>query len=336
MPGPIPANTPTPEPTDIPTNVATPTPSDTPTNTPTPMPAATPTHTPTPTPETRKPKPPPTPDFSGKLAIPVMLGFQSKVYVTEFNGAGINGPRPVSLDARQPMFSQDGKSLIVKGTTGGLSGVFVTDDRGRVLEILIDRDSAYWPVLSPDGGEVMFAEMTLDYKLLRRKSNGVISEVQANNRPILAYNALWSDDNRLVFQGCATWLEQPGECGTWVTDANNIAPVRIIVGNHGRPMDAKSGLLAYMSDEDGDWDIYLVSLGGGEPQNITLNRSQDGLAAIAPDGKSVAYISNESGIWALWTVTLSNREKQRWFDIDPQRGTIDVNNWAGERLSWTR
>jgi Tol biopolymer transport system component len=101
-------------------------------------------------------------------------------------------------------------------------------------------------------------------------------------------------------------------------------------------MDAKKGMLAYMSAEDDDWDIYIIPLGGGKPTNVTDNNSQDGLAAIAPDGKSVAYISNQSGKWALWTVTLSTKEKRRWFDIDPGRGTFDVNNWAGDRMSWTR
>ena len=121
-----------------------------------------------------------------------------------------------------------------------------------------------------------------------------------------------------------------------MTDADDLAPACVVAGNYGWPMDAKQGLLAYMSAEDGDWDLYLVPLTGGDAQNLTNNNSQDGLAAIAPDGKSVAYISDESGTWALWTVTLSTLEKWRWFDIDPQRGTIDVSDWHQERMSWAQ
>jgi Tol biopolymer transport system component len=90
-----------------------------------------------------------------------------------------------------------------------------------------------------------------------------------------------------------------------------------------------------MLSEDGDWDIYLISLDGGQSVNLTDNNSQDGIATIAPDGQSVAYISNESGNWAVWTITLSDRQKQKWFDLDPQRGTIDLNSWSEERMSWT-
>jgi hypothetical protein len=279
--------------------------------------------------------------FSGRLAIPVRLDAESKIYVTGFDGQGINGPEPVSLSyARQPMFSWDGQSIVVNGTKGDLLGLFVTDNKGQAPIPINDRDSAYWPVWSPDDSEIMFAEMGLDGTLIRQPSQGAFSasdftEVRANNSRIGGKNILWSDDNRLVFWGCAVWLGQPGECGIWVTDADDINPVRILITS-GWPMDAKNGLLTYMSAEDGDWDVYLVSLDGGQPENITKNDNQDGLAAIAPDGKSIAYISDESGNWALWAVTLSSREKRRWFDIDPHRGTINTDIWAEERMSWTR
>jgi Tol biopolymer transport system component len=234
------------------------------------------------------------------------------------------------------MFSRDGQSLIVNGTAADLSGVFVTDLSGQTANTLIERDGAHWPVLSPDGKEVIFADVSLENKLFSWTGDGEPAEMVANNGPILARSLLWTDDNRLVFQGCAVWSGQGGECGTWASNASNIDPIRIVVGIDAWPMDARNGLLVYMSAEDGDWDIYLISLDGGQPENITANDSQDGLAAIAPDGKSVAYVSNESGTWALWTITLSNGEKQRWFDIDPQRGTIDVNAWYQERMSWTR
>jgi Tol biopolymer transport system component len=303
----------------------TPRPTSTPTTTPTKTPTATPTATPT-----------KAPNFGGKLAISLKLGNQSKVYITGFEGDGINGPSPFSLNAKHPMFSRDGESLIINGRAGIITGVFVADSWGQAPRLLIGRESAFWPAVSPDGNELMFAEMTLDRKLFRRSSDGVISEVTANNRPILVRNLLWSDDNQLVFQSCETWNERPGECGIWVTNADNINPIRIVVGNDGWPMDARHGFLAYMSAEDGDWDIYLVSLGGGEPRNITANDYQDGLAAIAPDGRSVAYISNQAGQWALWTLTLRNGQKQKWFDIDPQRGEVDVYNWHNQRMSWTQ
>jgi serine/threonine protein kinase len=295
----------------------------------------TPTNAPTSTPK-------PLPVISGTLAIPVKVGSEFKVYVTGFDGAGMNGPAPVSLgNARQPMFRRDGQAIIVNGTTtGALRGIFITDGKGLAPNQLNDRSEAYWPVWSPDGDEILFVDLDRGRTMFRQSSqlassDADFTQLQTNNVKIVGNNIIWSDDNRLVFQGCADWLEQAGECGIWATNADAVDPVRL-TSTSGLPLDAKNGLLTYMLAEDGDWDIYLVSLAGGQPLKLTNNNSQDGLAAIAPDGQSVAYVSNESGNWAVWTVTLSDNQKQKWFDLDPQRGTIDLNMWAEERMSWTQ
>lgn len=259
------------------------------------------------------------------------------MYVTEFDGVGLNGPRPISLDGRQPRFSRDGESLIINGQVDGVVGVFLTDSWGRQPELIIDTNSAWWADLSPEGSEVLYSEMALQGKLHRGKIGAPAFEVRASERPILVKNPLWTDDNQLVFHSCATWLDKPGDCGIWVTDADHIDPKRIVVGNHAWPTDARHGLLAFMSAEDGDWEVYVISLDGGQLRNITDNESQDGMAAIAPDGRSLAYISSESGSWALWTAPLddpSAREKR--FDIRPERGTVIIDRWHEDRISWTR
>ncbi|HXV41889.1 MAG TPA: protein kinase, partial [Anaerolineae bacterium] len=336
-------NTPSPSPSTQPAGSETPTLSNSPA-------PATPTAAPTtsavepvatPEPSTNLPTSTsnPLPDISGSLAIPLTLSGEFKVYVTGFDGAGINGPAPVSLgNARQPMFRRDGQAIVVNGaSTGALRGIFVTDAQGLAPNPLNDRGDAYWPVWSPEGDEILFVDLDRGRMIFRQKgqlaaSEADISQVQVNNVKIVGNNLIWADDNRLIFQGCADWLGQSGECGIWATDADTLNPVRL-TPTGGLPMDAKNGLLTYMAAEDGDWDIYLLSLAGGQPLNLTNNNSQDGLAAIAPDGQSVAYLSNESGAWAVWTITLADNQKQKQFDLDPQRGTIDVNLWAEERMS---
>lgn len=281
------------------------------------------------------------PSISGTLAIPVKAGPEFKVFISGFDGAGLNGSTPVSLgNARQPMFRRDGQAIAVNGTTtDALRGIFVTDAHGLGPNPFNDRGDAFWPVWSPDGNALMFVDLDKGRTVFRQNSQLAKSEadyiqVQINNVNLVANNLVWSDDNRLIFQGCADWLGQSGECGIWAANAATLEPVRL-TSNGGLPTDAKNGFLTYMLAEDGDWEIYLLSMAGGEPVKLTDNTSQDGLAAIAPDGQSVAYVSDESGSWALWTITLNDGQKQKWFELDPQRATIDLNTWAEERMSWT-
>lgn len=336
----IPAETPTSEPSP---STDTPTPTPTPTLTPTPTPTLTPTPPPTSTPAPATP--------TGNLAIPVVFNFGTKVYLTGFNGVGINGPHEVSIggapgseDARQPMFSRDGQSVMVKATLDGVSGLFKLTASGFDPQIIIRRGSADWPVLSPDGQTVMFSESTLDYRLHRRLPSieietpeEKIEEVSINGRPIFAQNLLWSEDNRLVFQGCAVWKEEDSTCGTWITNASNLDPQRIIVGEAAHPMSIRGATLAYMFREPGkDWDIFIMSIDDGKVVEITKNDFEDGLPAISPDGNMVAYISKESGQWGLWTVNLDGQNKQHWFDIDPTKGVFDTDAWDKDRMSWRR
>jgi len=339
-----PASTPT-IPTPIPTSTSVPEP-------PTPRPE---TPTPTPAPTTTVPPPPPPTATStmptGNLAIPVVFNFGTKVYLTGFNGVGVNGPNEVSIggapgseDARQPMFSRDGKSLMVKATLNGVIGLHKLTASGFNPEIIIRRGSAEWPVLSPDGQTIMFSESSLDYRLHKRlPSDDIetpdknIEEVYLNGFPIFATNLLWSEDNQLVFQGCAVWKNLPGECGTWVTDASNLNPRRIIVGNEAQPMAIRGNILAYVVRAAGeDWDIYVMSIDDDDAINITNNDFEDGLPTISPDGNAIAYISNESGEWGLWTVNLDGQNKRHWFDIDPGKGVFDINKWDKDRMSWRR
>ena len=304
------------------------------------------------TPTPLSPTPIATPDTTtGNLAIPVVFNFGTKVYLTGFNGEGINGPNYISIgglegseDARQPMFSSDRQSVMVKATIDGVIGLHKLTASGFNPQIIIRRGSAEWPVLSPDGQTVLFSEATLDYRLHRRIPSDevetpdyLIEEVQLNGFPIFAKNLLWSADNQLVFQGCAVWIQEPGTCGTWVTPANNLNPRRIIEGNDAQPMAIQGDMVAYMQRETGkDWDIYLISIAGGEAVNLTNNDFEDGLPAISPDGNAVAYISNESGTWGLWTVNLDGQNKKHWFDINPGSGVFDTDKWSQDRMSWRR
>ncbi len=323
-PDPTPTSVPV---TDTPTEMATFTEEPTVTATNIPIPSSTPSDITTPS---------VLPTYSGNLAIPLISGFDSKVYLTGFDGQGINGPNPVSVDAQQPMFSWDGRSILVKATIVGKSGIHKLTSSGFNPELSIERPSAAWPVLSPDGQTVMFSETTLDFRLHIKKPDETIEEVPLNNLFISAKNLLWSDDNQLVFQGCATWLNELDNCGIWITNANDLAPQRVVDNKEAFPMSARAGWLAYISQEDGDWEVYILSLEGGPAVQLTNNDFEDGLPVISPNGDGLAYISKESGAWALWTMNLDGQNKERRFDIDPGRGTIDINQWRNERMSWRR
>jgi serine/threonine protein kinase/Tol biopolymer transport system component len=97
----------------------------------------------------------------------------------------------------------------------------------------------------------------------------------------------------------------------WSARGETPAPVPILSF---RPVTQFSGLevqptlspdgrfVAYASDVDGDWDIYLMRTSGGNPINLTAGSGEaDMQPAFSPDGEKIAFRSerNSGGIFAM-------------------------------------
>ena len=47
--------------------------------------------------------------------------------------------------------------------------------------------------------------------------------------------------------------------------------------------------IAFMSDRDGNWEIYVMDVDGGNQQNLTNDRVDDGSPSWSPDGERIAF-----------------------------------------------
>lgn len=51
----------------------------------------------------------------------------------------------------------------------------------------------------------------------------------------------------------------------------------------------------FMSNRDGDWDIYVMSLADHSVTNLTNNDADDGFGSYSADGKAITFLSNRGG-----------------------------------------
>ena len=53
--------------------------------------------------------------------------------------------------------------------------------------------------------------------------------------------------------------------------------------------------IAFASDRDGNWEIYVMDVDGGNPRNLTNDPSDDRDPSWSPDGKRIVFFSNRDG-----------------------------------------
>lgn len=91
------------------------------------------------------------------------------------------------------------------------------------------------------------------------------------------------------------------------------------------PQTATVPLLAYMNEDSGNWDIYVVDARGQNRRQITTNRFNDMRPSWSPDGQSLVYMSGSENGWEISK-----------FDLDgdtPQQ--ITSNESADWRPVWS-
>lgn len=357
---------PTQPPTDIPT--ATPivsqpeeteTPSQIPTTNPapptdeltsTPLPSSTvaPTFTPSPT-DTPVPQPiaevipveESTGVISGKLAYAYFDPVAS-TFVVEVKDLLTSQQVFTKTQASQPALTSDGSRLAYHSWQPDRVGLYaVALDNSASQNTLSIYPESHRPQWGLDNQSYLFT-----YLKQVENDDTVIKTIQFsdNDPPLLlpgfGLTGAWGPGFRVVLNTC-----EGSKCGLAVVSTNGTGLIFLT----DQPDDLSPAVspdgqwIAYTSQHKENWDIYLISINGGEPKPLTNQPGRDGIPAWSPDGKFIAYASQQNGIWSIWVVKPDGQEAQKLFDLPGSlEGTVPAfpgytqPGWLFENLSWSR
>jgi hypothetical protein len=154
------------------------------------------------------------------------------------------------------------------------------------------------------------------------------------SQQIRGTSPVWLHDDWIAFTGCDYWPNGTGgsRCGIYRMPSWDGRPAMIHAGSTDmRATDNHGSQLLYMSQESGDWELYIIPVGGGEGRNLSDSpTSNDGLGTFSPDGSQVAFVSNRGGGWAVWVVRTDGSGLGKLFDLP----AAPTGTWSEEQISW--
>ena len=71
-----------------------------------------------------------------------------------------------------------------------------------------------------------------------------------------------------------------------------------------------NGKIAFVSNRDGDAEIYSMDQDGTDQTNLTTNQVQDFDPAVSPDGTKIAFTSDRSGDDEIFVMNAATGSKQ--------------------------
>ncbi|MBX2997950.1 MAG: PD40 domain-containing protein [Caldilineaceae bacterium] len=180
-----------------------------------------------------------------------------------------------------------------------------------------------YPSFSPGGDRLSFNGgadiyvINTDGKGLRRLTRGEYGS--------------WSPVNdEIVHRACVG-----GGCGLYAINANSEdanAKRRLTEGgSDGQPAWSPEGSqIAYISQEDGNFEVYIINADGSGKVRLTNDLASDGLPVWSPDGQWIAFRSDRGGNWAIYIVRPDGSNLRKVTDANV------LDRWFFEKMDWRR
>lgn len=196
--------------------------------------------------------------------------------------------------ASQPAIGPDAQQIAFHFWDPANLGLFQKDlDQPSSPERISQLSEAYRPRWRDDNGRIVFSFVQGDIRDVRYADR----DYEGLPTPGQPTTPAWLPDGRLILNGCIGT-----HCGLVVTDELGVNSDLLTdcTADLTPAAAPDGGQVAFMSDRDGNWEIYLLDFQSRAITRLTNHPARDGLPIFSPDGSQVAFVSDRDGQWAIW------------------------------------
>ncbi len=222
----------------------------------------------------------------------------------------------------------------------GLSLGTVAGDDKKLLRITDDGMFKQRPAWSPDGRHVLFARHRGDtiFLFLRDLESG--EEQRLTDKASPEYDAVYSRDGKQILFAFDKTSPNQGdlEVHRLIFEPREILPAAVSRGgltHEESPAWSPDGKrFAFTSTKDGNQELYVANIEGGEWTRLTSDPAIDAHPAWSPDGKTIVFATDRWGDLELAAISPDGGQVRRLTDSP---GLDDYPAWSpdGKRIAFT-
>jgi pSer/pThr/pTyr-binding forkhead associated (FHA) protein len=224
-------------------------------------------------------------------------------------------------NASNPSYSPDGAYIVYHSSEADRMGLRIIRSDGTEDTALTSVGSDRNPRFSPDGTKVLFSNIDNNTLHTINRDGTDRRDIGQGSCPD------WAPDGRqIVYQGCATG----GKCGLIVANADGSDPRQITTHPNDSMPRWRYGNIAFLSDRDGNFEVYVINPDGTWLRRITQDPATDIMPVWDPGGIRLGFRSDRGGAPAVYVTTgIGGADFQQF-------GAAFSTDWTLAGMDWSR
>lgn len=250
----------------------------------------------------------------GKIAFVRGYGTNSEIYTMNADGTQpINLTKNAAGDAT-PAFSPDGTKIVFSSDMSGSWAIYVMNAYdGTELTLLTNNFADSNPAFSSDGTKIVFTRSVGYYSSIYLMNADGTGQTQITSGSY-DYAPSFSHDGRgIVFN-------RGGDIYFLSISSGKLKPLTRNAAAYDPVISPDGTKIAFVSNRDGNDEIYKMNFDGSNVQRLTINTAVDRQPAFSADGQKIVFWSDRKG-YADYEIYTMNT------DGDYQIPLTDTNAW---------